>query len=48
MTADSPKRAVAKILRNAWVVKDRCLHDASRENNLIPSGIIVCLIACLY
>lgn len=48
MTAHSPKRAVAEIFRNAWVVKDRCLHDASGKHDLIPSGIVVCLIACLY
>lgn len=47
MTADSPERAVAEILRYARVVKDRCLHDASGEHDLISGGIIVCLIACL-
>lgn len=41
MPAHRSKGAIAKVLRYAWVVEDRSLHDTSGEDYLIASWIVV-------
>ena len=41
MPAHRSKGAIAKVLRYAWVVENRSLHDAGGKDYLIASWIVV-------
>ena len=41
MPAHRPKSAIAKVLRYAWIVEDRSLHDTGGEDYLIASWVVV-------
>lgn len=45
MPAHRSERAIAQVLRYAWIIEDGCLHDTGREDYLIASWVVVCLMS---
>ena len=45
MPTHRSKRAIAQVLRYAWIVEDGRLHDAGWEDYFIASWIVVCLMS---
>ena len=45
MPAHRSERAIAQVLRYAWIIEDGSLHDTGREDYLIASWVVVCLMS---